>query len=130
MATSWSTEGESEVPIAQHLEVHRRQQRLVGAHDRITDGPGPRSNAMHTPTPTGIAVAALVGLLCAGSAPLLESRIRKTACLGAQASQQSPHSGWWRSESDQQLLKCSGKPAACASRPVHRTWPMQMLGSG
>ena len=67
MATSWSTEGESEVPIAQHLEVHRRQQRLVGAHDRITDGPGPRSNAMHTATATGIAFAALVRLACAES---------------------------------------------------------------
>ena len=49
--------------------AHRRHQGLIGGHSRIAAAPGPRSNAMHTPTPTGIAVAALVGLLCAGSGP-------------------------------------------------------------
>ena len=120
---------ESLGPIPQHpFGVHRRQQGLIGGHSRIAAAPSPRSNAMHTPTPTGIAAAALVGLACAGSGP--REPHQKSACLGAQASHLSPHSGWWRSESDQQLLKCSGKPAACASRPWHRTWPMQMLGSG
>ena len=35
---------------------------MIGGHSRIAAAPSPRSNAMHTPTPTGIAVAALVGL--------------------------------------------------------------------
>ena len=100
---------ESLGPIPQHpFGVHRRQQGLIGGHSRIAAAPSPRSNAMHTPTPTGIAAAALVGLACAGSGP--REPHQKSACLGAQASHLSPHSGWWRPESDQQLLKCSGTP--------------------
>ena len=116
--------------IPQHLECHRRQQGSIGGHSRIAAAPGPPSNAMHTPTPTGIAVGASVGLVCAPEAALAREPHQTSACVGAQPSQLSPHSGWWRSESDQQLLECTGKPAACASRPVHRTWPVHLLGSG
>ena len=42
---------------------------MIGGHSRIAAAPSPRSNAMHTPTPTGIADEALVGLVCAQKRP-------------------------------------------------------------